>query len=105
MSGAAIEPFHLAIPQSELDDLARRLSDTRWPERETVNDWSQGAPLERVKALCAYWRDSYAWRRCEAMLNDFGQHRTMIDGLSARAFARTERTANGHDARLAGLYH
>ncbi len=77
----AIEPFHLAIPQAALDDLYRRLSKTRWPEPETVGDWSQGAPLARVQALCAYWQDGYDWRRCEAMLNGWGQHRTVLDGL------------------------
>ena len=77
----AIEPFHLAIPQAELDDLRERLARTRWPERETVNDWSQGAPLEKVKALCDYWRTSYDWRRCETMLNGLGQYKTTIDGL------------------------
>ncbi len=77
----AIEPFHLAIPQADLDDLRTRLARTRWPEPETVADWSQGAPLARVQALCAHWRDGYDWRRCEAMLNGWGQHRTVLDGL------------------------
>ncbi len=76
-----IEPFHLAIPQAALDNLQRRLSQTRWPDAETVEDWSQGAPLARMKALCAYWQDGYDWRRCEAMLNGWGQHRTVLDGL------------------------
>ena len=77
----AIEPFRLAIPQAELDGLRRRLADARWPEPETVDDWSQGAPLARVQALCARWQDGYDWRRCEAMLNGWGQHRTVLDGL------------------------
>jgi epoxide hydrolase len=77
----AIAPFHLAVPQADLDDLRARLARTRWPERETVDDWSQGAPLEKVKALCDYWRTGYDWRRCEAMLNRLGQYRTTIDGL------------------------
>ena len=76
-----IEPFHLAVPQAALDDLRHRLAQTRWPEPETVADWSQGAPLARVQALCAYWRNGYDWRRCEAMLNGWGQHRTVLDGL------------------------
>ena len=80
MAGA-IEPFRLEIPQSDLDDLKDRLSRTRWPERETANDWGQGAPLEKVRALCDYWRTDYDWRRCEAMLNGLGQHRTSIEGL------------------------
>jgi pimeloyl-ACP methyl ester carboxylesterase len=77
----AITPFILNIPQAELDDLRRRLQATRWPERETVSDWSQGAPLAHVQTLCAYWRDHYDWRRCEARLNALGQFRTEIDGL------------------------
>lgn len=76
-----IEPFHLAIPEVELTDLHRRLSKVRWPDRETVGDISQGPPLAKVQALCEYWRDSYDWRRCETMLNGFGQYRTEIDGL------------------------
>ena len=81
-SSTAITPFKLAIPQRDLDDLKRRLDMTRWPEREAVDDWSQGAPLARVQALVAYWRTRYNWRRCEAMLNGFGQYRTPIDGLN-----------------------
>ena len=78
---AQIEPFTLNIPQAELDRLARKLDDTRWPERETVKDWSQGAPLAKVQALCDYWRNGYDWRRCEARLNGLGQFKTEIDGL------------------------
>ena len=80
MSGA-IEPFRLAIPDAQLVDLRDRLARTRWPDRETVGDTSQGVPLARVRALCDYWRDHYDWRRCEAELNGLGQHRTTIDGL------------------------
>ncbi len=78
---SSIEPFELSIPDAALDDLRERLTRTRWPERETVGDRSQGAPLARVQDLCAYWRDSYDWRRCEAQLNALGQFRTSIDGL------------------------
>lgn len=77
----AVEPFTLAIPEAELDDLRRRLAGTRWPEAETVPDRSQGARLADVQALCEHWRTGYDWRRCEAMLNGFGQFRTLIDGL------------------------
>ena len=76
-----IEPFRLAVPESELADLRDRLGRTRWPEREVVADWSQGAPLGRVRSLCDYWRTGYDWRRCEAMLNGFGPFRTSVDGL------------------------
>ncbi len=77
----AITPFVLDVPQADLDDLQRRLANTRWPERQTVDDWSQGAPLAKVRALCDYWRMGYDWRRCEARLNGLGQFKTEIDGL------------------------
>jgi pimeloyl-ACP methyl ester carboxylesterase len=77
----AITPFILDVPQADLDDLRRRLANIRWPERETVDDWSQGAPLAKVRALCDYWRTRYDWRRCEARLNGLGQFKTEIDGL------------------------
>jgi hypothetical protein len=76
-----IEPFHLSVPEAQLADLRDRLARTRWPDRETVEDTSQGPRLAKVQALAAYWRDHYDWRRCEAMLNGFGQYRTEIDGL------------------------
>ena len=76
-----VSPFHLTIPQSDLDDLAQRLARTRWPGRETVDDTSQGPPLAKLQALVARWRDGYDWRRCETILNGLGQHRTEIDGL------------------------
>jgi epoxide hydrolase len=76
-----VTPFTLSIPQDALDDLARRLDAARWPEREPVDDWSQGAPLAKVRALCDHWRNGYDWRRCEARLNELGQHRTELDGL------------------------
>lgn len=76
-----IRPFVLAIPDSVLSDLKSRLANTRWPEKETVSDWSQGAPLAKVQALVDHWRHRYDWRRCEALLNGFGQYKTTIDGL------------------------
>jgi microsomal epoxide hydrolase len=62
-------------------DLKERLANTRWPERETVGDGSQGPPLARLQALHSYWSYGYDWRRCEALLNRLGQFRTMIDGV------------------------
>jgi pimeloyl-ACP methyl ester carboxylesterase len=76
-----VEPFRLDVPQAELDDLRARLSATRWPEQETVDDWSQGVPLEYMKELCAYWATRYDWRPTEARLNALPQFRTEIDGL------------------------
>lgn len=80
-TGPAITPFTYRAPQSALDDLRQRLTRTRWPERETVTDWSQGVPLARLRALVGYWGTGYDWRRCEATLNAFDQYRTEIDGL------------------------
>jgi pimeloyl-ACP methyl ester carboxylesterase len=76
-----VAPFKIQVPQEALDDLKRRLASTRWPERETVGDWSQGVPLQKAQALIVYWRDQYDWRRFEARLNAFPQYRTQIDGL------------------------
>lgn len=76
-----IRAFTLAVPQQELDDLNTRIDLTRWPEKETVEDWSQGTPLAALQDLVAYWRHDYDWRRCEARLNALGQFVTEIDGL------------------------
>src|SRR2546425_63600 len=76
-----VTPFKVSVPQSAIDDLKRRLASTRWPERETVGDWSQGVPLQKAQALVAYWRDKYDWRRFEARINAFPQYRTQIDGV------------------------
>lgn len=78
---AEITPFRIEVADAELDDLRLRLASTRWPEAETVQDWSQGIPLEYVKTLCRYWCDGYDWRRAEAQLNAIPQFRTEIDAL------------------------
>lgn len=77
----AITPFHLHVPESALEDLRYRLRNTRWPEQELVQDWSQGAPLHRVQRLVKHWETQYDWRRLERRLNSLGQYRTKIDGL------------------------
>ena len=79
--GDAVRSFDLAIPQADLDDLAQRLERVRWPDRETVDDTSQGPPLAKLRALVEHWRGGYDWRRCEAQLNGFGQYKAQIDGL------------------------
>src|SRR5215472_9117238 len=76
-----ITPFQIDIPETDLEDLRRRLRQTRWPEAETVDDWSQGIPLAYTRALCDYWLDGYDWRTSETRLNRFPQFRTSIDGL------------------------
>jgi epoxide hydrolase len=75
-------PFRIDVSEAELADLRRRLRDTRWPERETVDDWSQGVPLAYLRGLCDYWADGYDWRASEARLNALPQFRTVIDGLA-----------------------
>jgi pimeloyl-ACP methyl ester carboxylesterase len=78
---SSIQKVQLSVPEQELDDLKRRLGNTRWPDAETTADWSQGVPLARMRALVERWAGAYDWRRCEAMLNRFGLHATEIDGL------------------------
>ena len=76
-----IIPFRIDVPDTDLADLRDRLRRTRWPDQETVDDWSQGAPLAWVQDLCQYWASGYDWRAREARLNSFPQFRTTIDGL------------------------
>ena len=76
-----VTPFAYGAPQSALDELRQRLKHTRWPEHETVNDWSQGVPLAKLRALIDFWRDHYDWRRAEVALNRFPQYRTTVDSL------------------------
>ena len=77
----AIEPFRIAVPDDVLDDLRERLARTRLPERECVDDWTQGMPLAYTRELVAYWANEYDWRSREAALNRFDQFTTEIDGL------------------------
>ncbi|MBI9115604.1 epoxide hydrolase family protein [Sanguibacter suaedae] len=81
MTTTAVTPFVLDVPQADLDDLRRRLLATRWPDRETVTDTSQGPTLEKMQRLVDHWATAYDWRRTEALLNGWGQHTTTIDGL------------------------
>src|SRR5688572_4413697 len=81
VEGAAIRPFRIDVPQEELDELGRRLQATRWPERETVADQSQGVPLDMIQKLARYWMTDYDWRTVEAQLNALPQFITEIDGL------------------------
>ena len=76
-----IRPFTIDVPDADIADLKDRLGRTRWPEAETVDDWSQGIPLSYTKELCDYWADGYDWRRCEAGLNSSPNFLTEIDGL------------------------
>ncbi len=77
----AIRPFRISIPQEALDDLRRRIAATRWPDRETVKDRSQGIQLARFQELVLYWGTDYDWRKTESKLNALPQFMTNIDGL------------------------
>ena len=78
---AAIRPFRAHIPDADVAELRRRLAATRWPDRETVADGSQGAPLANLQELVRYWATDYDWRRAEARLNAYPQFMTEIDGV------------------------
>src|SRR6188474_3203844 len=78
---AAIRPFQVHVPESELDEMRRRITATRFPEKETVTDSSQGVQLALMQALARYWATDYDWRKVEAKLNSYPQFITEIDGL------------------------
>src|SRR5438445_4167451 len=77
----AIRPFHVNVPEAELTELRKRIDATKWPERETVTDASQGVQLATMQALARYWGTEYDWRKVEARLNALPQFITEIDGL------------------------
>ena len=76
-----IRPFRIDVPEEDLVDLRRRLAATRWPDKETVTDESQGVPLATLQGLVRYWQTDYDWRKVEARLNALPQFITEIDGL------------------------
>ncbi|WP_040493493.1 epoxide hydrolase family protein [Ilumatobacter nonamiensis] len=76
-----IRPFTIEVSDAVLDDLRQRLVNTRWPEAETVDDWSQGTPLAYAQEVSEYWAETYDWRDREAKLNRFDQFITELDGL------------------------
>jgi len=78
---SAVSPFRIAVADAVVNDLKSRLRNTRWPEAEPVDDWSQGAPLKWIKDVCGYWAEQYDWRKREAALNRFAQFTTDIEGL------------------------
>src|SRR5262245_40692150 len=79
---AAIRPFRMpSVPDAELTELRTRINETKWPERETVTDASQGVQLATIQALARYWATEYDWRKIEARLQALPQFITEIDGL------------------------
>jgi pimeloyl-ACP methyl ester carboxylesterase len=81
VEGDTMRPFHINVPEEQLVDLRRRINATKWPERETVKDDSQGVQLATMQQLASYWAKDYDWRKCEARLNALAQYMTEIDGL------------------------
>ncbi len=77
----SIRPFHINIPEEQLVELRKRIAATRWPEKETVSDESQGIRLAEVQALLQYWGNGYNWRNLEAKLNALPEFVTTIDGV------------------------
>src|SRR5919109_598492 len=80
-AGATIRPFHVHVPEAELAELRRRINATRWPDRETVADQSQGVQLATIQKPARYWATDYDWRQVEAKLNAVPQFIAEIDGL------------------------
>src|SRR5215208_7783394 len=78
---AALRPFRINVPDEALVDLRQRIAATRWPDRETVNDRSQGVQLAKLQVLVRYWGTGYDWRKAEAKLNALPQFVTKIDGV------------------------
>ena len=76
-----VRPFTIETPEADLEDLRARLAATRWPEKESVDDPSQGVQLATMQALARYWQTEYDWRKCEARLNSVPNFKTEIDGL------------------------
>jgi pimeloyl-ACP methyl ester carboxylesterase len=93
-SDKAIRPFQVDVPQTDLDDMLRRVRATRWPARETVSDESQGVQLARMQALVGYWGTGYDWRKAEAKLNALPMFVTRIDGLGIHFIHVRSRHAN-----------
>jgi pimeloyl-ACP methyl ester carboxylesterase len=78
---SAVRPFRIETSEAQLSTLRERLRTARWPEAETVDDWSQGIPLAYLKDLCRYWSEEYDWRRTESRINAIPQFTTELDGL------------------------
>jgi pimeloyl-ACP methyl ester carboxylesterase len=90
----SIRPFRVHVPQAQLDDLRRRIAATRWPDKETVNDDSQGIQSSHVQELVRYWGTQYDWRKAEAQLNALPQFVTTIDGVDIQFIHVRSRNPN-----------
>ena len=105
----AIRPFRVHFPDEALADLRRRIAATRWPDKETVTDQSQGVQLATMQKLARYWATDYDWRKCEAKLNALPQfvtdHRWGRHPFHPCPVEACERAAAHRHARMAGLDH
>ena len=81
VGGDSVRPFHINVPEEQLVDLRQRIAATRWPDKETVNDETQGIRLAEMQALVHYWGNGYNWRNGEAKLNALPEFVTTIDGV------------------------
>src|SRR3712207_4959816 len=98
----AIRPFRIDVPEEAIVDLRRRVAATRWPDRETVNDRSQGVQLAKVQELVHYWGTEYDWRKAEARLNALPQFITTIDDVDihfVHVRSRSEERRVGKECR------
>src|SRR5580704_528988 len=103
-----IRPFQVNTPEAELAELRGRINSTRWPDRETVTDESQGLPLATIQELARYWATDYDWRKIEAKLNALPQFITEIDGLDIHFIhvrSKHENALPDRHARMARLSH
>ena len=82
----SIRPCRIDIPQEDIDDLKRRLANTRWPTKETASGWQQGVPLHKAREVADYWQNKYDWKRFEERANAFPQFVTRIDNLDIHFF-------------------
>ena len=87
-----VRPFHFNAPEAELTELRRRISATKWPERETVIDASQGVQLATIQALARYWATDYDWRKIEAKMNALPQFITGSTGSTFTSFTSGQNT-------------
>jgi hypothetical protein len=88
----AIHPFHVTVPETELTELRRRINATKWPERETVTDASQGVQLATIQALARYWATEYDWRKIEARMDALPSSSPRSTGWTFTSFTSVRNT-------------
>ncbi len=89
-----VREFQIDIPEGEIVDLKNRLTNTRWPDAETPDDWSQGLPLAYHQAVCNYWATEYDWYQTQDKLNRFSQFKSAFDGMDIHFIHVRSKEAN-----------